>query len=182
MASDNISEEIISDDIIPKKSPDNIEDSTKNTNKECIELKNLDYKNMLMYGNNLKSNSVNVDIEQIEKLLENESLLNKLDMWSKLDKTDKIIKLKNFAKILVIRYTLDSNEENKLNNYLIYCLERKHISKIKDINYNKNLGIIEDIPNLCFNEETRTFFIKRNDRHGNTQKSLAPKKNKTQKY
>ena len=78
MASDNISEEIISDDIIPKKSPDNIEDSTKNTNKECIELKNLDYKNMLMYGNNLKSNSVNVDIEQIEKLLENESLLNKL--------------------------------------------------------------------------------------------------------
>ena len=150
--------------------------------KECVELKNLEYKNVLMHGNNLKPKAESINVELLEELLEKESQMNKLDLWTKLDKTDKIIKLKAYAKILVKNYNLNDDEEKKLNAYLIYCLERKHISKIKDINYNKSTGVIESIPNLLFNEETRCFYMKKGDKHGNTLKSLAPKKNKTQKF
>ena len=154
----------------------------KNKERDCIELKNLEYKNVLMYGNNLKPKDNSSNVTMIENFLEKESQMNKLDLWTKLDKTDKIIKLKAYAKNLVINYNLNDDEEKKLNTYLIYCLERKHISKIKDINYNKSTGIIESIPNLLFNEETRSFYMKKGDKHGNTLKSLAPKKNKTQKF
>ena len=154
----------------------------KNKERDCIELKNLEYKNVLMYGNNLKPKDDSSNVTMIENFLEKESQMNKLDLWTKLDKTDKIIKLKAYAKNLVINYNLNDDEEKKLNTYLIYCLERKHISKIKDINYNKSTGIIESIPNLLFNEESRSFYMKKGDKHGNTLKSLAPKKNKTQKF
>tara|TARA_B100000902_G_C26596082_1_gene568162 strand:- start:6 stop:533 length:528 start_codon:yes stop_codon:yes gene_type:complete len=154
----------------------------KNKERDCIELKNLEYKNVLMYGNNLKPKDDSSNVTMIENFLEKESQMNKLDLWTKLDKTDKIIKLKAYTKILVKNYNLNDDEEKKLNTYLIYCLERKHISKIKDINYNKSTGIIESIPNLLFNEETRSFYMKKGDKHGNTLKSLAPKKNKTQKF
>ncbi len=42
----------------------------KNKDKDCLELKNLEYKNVLMYGNNLKSNSESVNVSIIEELLE----------------------------------------------------------------------------------------------------------------
>lgn len=150
--------------------------------KDCIELKNLEYKNVLMYGNNLKPKAESVNVSVLEELLEKESQLNKLDMWPKLDKTDKIIKLKSFGKKLVEKHKLNDEEEKQLNNYLLYCLERKYISKIKDVIYNRELGEIDSIPALYFSEENRTFYIKKNDKHGNTLKSLAPKKNRTQKF
>lgn len=151
-------------------------------NRECIELKNLEYKNVLMYGNNIKPKDESSNLAFIEDLLEKESKLNRLDLWSKLHKTEKIFKLKTFAKTLVDLHKLNTDEEKKINNYLLYCLERKYISKIKDVNYNKETGNIESIPNLIFNEENRTFYIKKGDKHGNTLKSLGVKKNKTQKY
>ena len=135
-----------------------------------------------MYGNNLKPKAESMNVTILEELLEKESQLNKLDMWNKLDKTDKIIKLNNYAKILVKKFLLTSEEEKHLNQYLLYILERKYISKIKDVIYNREIGIIESIPNLIFNEETRRFFIKKGDKHVNTLKSLAPKKNKTHKF
>jgi hypothetical protein len=154
----------------------------KNKERDCIELKNLEYKNVLMYGNNLKPKDDSSNVKMIEQFLEKESQLNKLDMWTKLDKTDKIIKLKSFAKKLVELHSLNIEQEKTLNQYLLYCLERRHLSKIKDVNYNKDTGVIESIPNLLFNEETRNFYIKKSEKHGNTLKSLPPKKNKTHKF
>lgn len=150
--------------------------------KECIELKNLEYKNVLMHGNNLKPKGDNINVSILEELLEKESQMNKLDLWPKLDKTDKIIKLKMFSKKLVETNSLTEEEEKKLNNYLLHLLERKQISKVKDVNYIRETGKIDSIPNLIFNNETRTFYMKKGDKHGNTLKSLAPKKNKTQKF
>ena len=165
------------------KTDEKIKDTNeKIKNRECIELKNLEYKNVMMYGNNLKPKDESSNVAFIEDLLEKESQLNKLDLWTKLDKTEKIFKLKAYAKTLVDLHKLNTDEEKKLNLYLVYCLERKYISKIKDVNYNKETGNIESIPNLIFNEDSRTFNIKKSDKHGNTLKSLAPKKNKTQKY
>lgn len=180
-ASNNITETLQNINIA--KTDDKIKDTDEKIKyRECIELKNLEYKNVLMYGNNLKPKDESSNVAFIENLLEKESQMNRLDLWSKLDKTEKIFKLKAYAKTLVDLYTLNRDEENKLNNYLLYCLERKYISKIKDVNYNKDTGNIESIPNLIFNEDSRIFNIKKSDKHGNTLKSLGPKKNKTQKF
>ena len=150
--------------------------------KDCVELKNLEYKNVLMYGNNLKPKDESVNVSVLEELLEKESQMNRLDLWPKLDKTDKIIKLKAYAKILVEKYVLNREEEKQLNNYFLYCLERKYLQKIKDVIYNRELGTIESIPSLYFQEDARTFYIKKGDKHGNTLKSLAPKNNRTKKF
>lgn len=157
--------------------------SNKNVkNKDCVELKNLEFKNVMMYGNGLKPKCDTDNVTFLEELLEKETQMNKLDMWTKIDKTDKIIKLKKYANVLVEKYNLNTEEETSLNNYLLHILERKYISKIKDVVYNREMGIIENIPNLIFNSENRRFFIKKNDKHVNTLKSLGPKKNKTQKF
>lgn len=176
----------ISNNIIDTLESININNETSNTksgkNKDCHELKNLEYKNVLMYGNNLKPKAESINVSVLEELLEKESQLNRLDLWTKLDKTDKIIKLNAYAKTLVEKYSLIKEEEKELNSYLLYILERKYISKIKDVVYNRETGKIESIPNLIFNEDTRRFFVRKGDKHVNTLKSLAPKKNKTQKF
>ena len=38
--------------------------------KDCVELKNLEYKNVLMYGNNLKPKDESVNVSVLEELLE----------------------------------------------------------------------------------------------------------------
>ena len=114
-----------------------------------------------MYGNNLKPKAESINVSILEELLEKESQLNRLDLWTKLDKTDKIVKLNMYAKTLVEKYSLNKEEEKQLNNYLLYILERKYISKIKDVLYNRETGIIESIPNLIFNEDTRRFLFKK---------------------
>ena len=55
--------------------------------KECQELKNIKYKSMLLSNDNKTT-----DITGVEKLLDNESKLNKKEPWNKLDKTIKIKK------------------------------------------------------------------------------------------
>ena len=177
--------DISNNNIIISNSTTNIDklDIKKSTkNNECQELKNLEYKNVLMYGNNLKPHTENKnDVIHIENMLNRETEFNRQDLWTKLDKTDKISKLNAYSKKLSELYELSLDESNKLNNYFIYCLDRKYLSKIKDVEYNRETGIIKNIPNLVFNQETRQFNIKKNDKHVSTLKSLPPKKNKTVK-
>ena len=155
------------------------ENKNEKNKHDCVELKNLEYKNVLMYGNNLKPNDQSIDVSELEEFLNKESELNKLDLWPKLDKTIKISKLDKYRQILKEKYNLTDDELLKLKNYFLYCLDRKYFSRIKDIDYNRETGIIENIPNLVFKEDTRTFYIKKSEKHGTTLKSLAPKKNKT---
>ena len=170
------------------RDPDKPEQDTnkpqqKNVERDCIELKNLEYKNVIMYGNNLKPRDESVNVSVLEDLLERESQMNRLDLWTKLDKTDKIIKLKAYTKKITVDYSLTEEEAKRLDNYFLYCLERKYLQKIKEVIYSRETGIIENIPALIFNEETRTFVLKKGDKHGNTLKSLAPKtsQNKTKR-
>ena len=157
-------------------------EKTGKTERDCIELKNLEYKNVLMYGNNLKPRDDSITVSVLEDLLERESQMNRLDLWTKLDKTDKIIKLRAYTKVLTERHSLSQEEAKRLDNYFLYCLERKYLHKIKEVTYSRENGIIDNIPALIFNDETRTFALKKSDKHVNTLKSLAPKKNRTQKF
>ena len=58
-------------------------------NEECVELKNIKYKTMLLSGVPIKETKSANDLSNLEKFLENEQNNNKNDPWCKLDKTIK---------------------------------------------------------------------------------------------
>ena len=63
---------------------------------ECLELKNIKYKTMLLNGNPLQETKSSNDLSNLEKFLENEQNNNKIEPWSKLDKTIKTKKIIEF--------------------------------------------------------------------------------------
>lgn len=147
---------------------------SQNIKENCHELASIKYKTMLLQG---EITSATETILNIEELLEQETVLNKLEPWCKLDKTLKLNKLKDYGSILKKKYELSANEENDLLKYLYSCLERKQLNKVKDVMYDKELGVIKSIPYLIFNNSSRKFFLKKCDKHVSTIKCLSVKKN-----
>lgn len=60
-------------------------------------------------------------------------------------------------------------------------LKKKQLLRVKDVQYDKELGIITNIPNLQFNKNTRKFTMKRSEKQTSTLKSLGPKKSTSTK-
>jgi len=71
--------------------------ATSSNNEECIELKNIKYKTMLLSGNIVKETKSSNDLSNLEKFLENDKNNNQNEPWSKLDKT---AKTKNYYNML----------------------------------------------------------------------------------
>ena len=148
--------------------------SSNSQESSCKELKNLAYKTMLLNGNNIipvyedVSNNV-----KISNFLEKDMSANQKVIWSKLDKTQKIIKLEIYIQeILKKNYNLNQEEIKNCKNYLIRCLDRKNLVKTKEVVYDKDCGVIKNIPNLVFETKNRTFILKKDDKHISTIKSL----------
>jgi hypothetical protein len=142
---------------------------------ECIELKNIKYKTMLLVGNPKVETKTSNDLSNIDKFLEDEKNTNKNGPWCKLDKTVKIQKVMKFVEEYTKNNHLDSEEEKLLVNFLKDCLDRKKLQRVKDVNYDKINGTIKDIPILSYNKQTRHFTLKNIDKRVSTSKSLSKK-------
>ena len=144
---------------------------------ECVELKNLKYKTMLLSGVVLKeSKSSANDLSNLEKFLEDSKINNQSDPWSKLDKTIKTKKLIVYAETYAKDKNLNSEEESLLVAFLKDALDRKKFQRVKDVDYDKITGEIKDIPAIFYNKPTKHFTLKNNDKRISTLKSLPPKK------
>jgi len=152
---------------------------SKETQPECNELKTLKYKTMIINGVQWPETKSSTDLANLDKFLENEKNNNASEPWSKLDKTAKIRKLTVFADNYKKDNNLDENEYNKLIFFFRDCLDRKKLQRVKDVNYDKNLGEIKDVPALHFVKQTGHFTLKNLDKRQSTIKSLAPKKSNT---
>lgn len=152
----------------------------KNKDKEdcCKELKNIAYKTMLLNGQEIVPDINNTNNNTLSNYLECESSANKKENWSKLDKTQKIKKLFAHIDILQKKFKLSDDETVKCHKYLLKCLERKALTKVKDVIYDKETGLISDIPNLYFDNTERVFILKKDDKHVSTVKCL-PSENKS---
>ena len=71
----------------------------KNVEEECLELKNIKYKTMLLSGAPLQETKSSNDLSNLEKFLENEQNNNKNEPWCKLDKTIKTKKIIEFIEV-----------------------------------------------------------------------------------
>ena len=169
--------EAIYDNITNEKK--NITNEKNKKSDECVELKNINYKNMLLKGSNLSNNNEKYDNNVLDKFLEEECELSKKEHWLKLHKPDKLIKLKKYGDVLIEKYNLNDNEVEYMYHFFTTCIDLKKINKIKDIEYDKENGLINNIPIILFNEKNRSFHIKKCDKHVSTVKSIPVKKNRT---
>ncbi len=145
-------------------------------NDQCVELKNLKYKNMLLTGNPLKETKSTDDFSNLEKFLENEKNNNQNEPWCKLDKTIKTKKLIEFAQKYKLQNNLDQDEEDILITFFKDSLERKRLHRVKDVVYDKNSGVVKEIPSLSYVRISKHFTLKNNDKRVSTLKSLSVKK------
>jgi hypothetical protein len=143
---------------------------------ECLELKNIQYKTMLLSGAPLKETKSSNDISNLDKFLEDEKTNNKSEPWCKLDKTIKTKKMLDFVEVYKKDNSLDQEEEKILIAFLKDCLDRKKLQKVKEVNYDKTNGKITDIPALSYTKSSKHFTLKNLEKRVSTLKSLAPKK------
>ena len=143
------------------------------TVEECLQLKNIKFKNMLLTGGFNTSKTVQSKKANIDLFLEKESKLNKNEPWNKLDKTDKIKLLTEYVNVNASNFSLNEAEVLEFKSYLIDSLDKKKLQHVKDVQYDKQNGKIIIIPNLHFNPTSRKFTFKRNEKRTSTVKSLG---------
>ena len=142
---------------------------------ECIELKNLQYKTMLS-GGSLKVEANMTDFNVLDKFLEDNKLHNLNDNWTKMDNTNKVKKLNKFAEKYIEDNQLTEEDLIKLTLFLKESIDQKQLMRVKDVVYDKENGIIKDIPSLAYVKANKHFTLKNLDKRVSTHKCLTPKK------
>lgn len=139
------------------------------------------YKNILLNGVQIQESKASANLDSLDKFLESEKTANSAEPWSKLDKTIKIKKLLAYAETYKVNKNLDEADYNILVTYLKDCLDRKKLLKVKEVIYDKETGLIKDIPGLTHSKTTNSnnFTLRSIDKRVSTLKSLTPKKVKT---
>lgn len=147
---------------------------------ECMELQNIEYQTMLLNSNSkVKSNKE--DTSNIDGFLEKEKKNNQNKPWSKLGKNQKIQKLTEYIQKITKKHNFSVDELEKLREYLIKCIDRKKLQRVKDVTYDVKTGKIKAIPSLIFDKTKRKFTLKKTDKNKSSLRSLAPK-NKTKSF
>ena len=143
---------------------------------ECQELKNIKYKTMLLNGTPLQETKSSNDLSNLEKFLEEEQKYNSNEPWCKLNKTIKTKKLIEFVELYSKEHNLNEEDVKNMITFFKDSLDKKRLSRVKDVVYDKINGIIKEIPALTYNKSTRHFTLKNIDKRISTLKSLTPKK------
>ena len=153
------------------------------TSTECIELKNIKYKSMMLKNNQkrgdaamqmLHNTSATNSISHIDNYLEKERVHNNSEPWGKLDKPVKIAKITAFAQLYATEHGLSEADSVNLITFLIHCIDHKKIVKTKDVVYDKLNGKIVSIPFLIHNSDpVPKFTLRRCDKRQSTLKSLS---------
>ena len=133
------------------------------------------YKNILT-GQPQEDNNSN-SMNKIEEMLETEKKNMNSEPWNKLDKRLKIQKLHAYAEKYGKENGLPVKEIKALKTFFSSCLTKDKLSKVKDVDYDKETGIISNIGALAFNVTTHTFTLRNIEKKVSTLKSLTPKKN-----
>lgn len=153
---------------------------TNTTQEPTTEKKDDESKIMYKYKNILTQPSFEEtatnSMNKIDEMLETEKKSMNSEPWNKLDKRLKIQKLHAYAEKYGKENSLPVKEVKGLKAFFSTCLTKDKLAKVKDVDYNKVTGIINNIGGLAFNLTTRAFTIRNLDKKVSTLKSLTPKK------
>jgi len=141
---------------------------------DCVELRNIKYKSMLLKKTSPKQ--VTKHNSNIDDFLEKERTQNKEDQWVKLDKTVKTKKMNAFIETYAAENKLCGKDKITLCDFLASSLDQKKLFKTKEVIYDKVTGTIKSIPCLVYcPTSVKKFTLKRCEKRQSTLKSLAPK-------
>lgn len=157
----------------------------KNKKDECMELKNINYKSMLLKNKMIVDNGQKYS-KNAEELLENEIKTSKKKKWNKLSLTVKNNKLKSFSKRYCSENKIKKKKKKLFDVFLNNLLLNKKLARNKDVDYDVSSGKLMQIFNIEFNSKTNRFTLKSVDKKksalsGLSKKNLLKFKNKTQK-
>jgi len=99
--------------------------------------------------------------------------------WNKLTRHERISMLGVYSRRYLEENNLSMEQEPMLQEYLTSAMDKKRLSKVKEIIYDKDKQIITSIPILSYNTVNKRFTLKRLDKRQSTIKSLTPKKNRS---
>lgn len=145
-------------------------------NTDCQELKNIQYRTMLLTGTKIQTTKSTDNIILLDNYLEQEKNNNMNETWTKLNKTIKTKKLLEYVEIYKEKNKLNDDEVAKLIVFLKDCVDRKKLNRVKDVIYDKKMGIIKDIPGLFHSKQNNHYTLKNIDKRVSTLKSLMSKK------
>ena len=104
---------------------------------ECVELKNIKYKSMLLTGNVNEVKETVENMSNLDVFLEGEKYAITNEPWTKLDKTTKLQKFRTFVCSYCNEHTDKDTDQNTLYKILSINLDRKKLLKAKDVVYDK---------------------------------------------
>jgi len=145
---------------------------------ECVELKNIKYKTMLLSTNGNINDHNKKNIFNIDDIVNNDKFNNEKIPWNRLNKAIKLIKINKFIEEYCKTNKLNDVEKKNLEELLYDSLNKRLLQKTKDITYDKSTESIKNIPNLIFNKNLKKFTIKNTDKRESPLRSLAPKSKK----
>ena len=140
----------------------------------CAELKNIKYKMRLMNpSNNVEVKTHNNSYANLQLFLDDEKNKNKLETWNKLNKSIKNKKIEEYVNKYIQDNKYELSDKEFMCIYLQSRINQGKLSKNKEVIYDKNTGIIKEIPGFLYNKHTKHVTIKNLDsKHVSTLKNL----------
>ena len=149
--------------------------------KEDMVDKHIKYKSMFFNNVNITPELEKVDtISNLDIYLQNEKSGCSNEPWGKLNKSLKIQKIQDYVNRYAEKNSFNEDETNALFTFLIDCINRKKLTRVKDVIYDKESGVVKDIPALTYVKSNKHFTLKNIDtKRISTLKSLGSKKQGT---
>ena len=152
---------------------------------ECQELKNINYKSMLLNHKNksiVPESSTHSPDSEVDDFLEQERSMVKVLPWNKLDKSNKIKKIQDYTNIFCDENGFGDVDHSIIFNHLISCLNKKRLQRTKDVVYDKEHGKILNIPGFSYDSEKRKIVMIRDERKSSVSTNISRNsKQKTKK-
>jgi vacuolar-type H+-ATPase subunit I/STV1 len=93
-----------------------------------------------------------MEYQKLDEILSRENRNNKMEIWSKLDKTQKILRLHDFAERYGQEHGFEAADVRGLKTFFVASLDKGKLQRVKDVIYDKEKREIHSIPALVVAE------------------------------
>ena len=120
-------------------------------------------------------NKTEINITSIDELLATQQRQNDNEQWNKIERSTKLKKL-YYAETYGLKQSMDPKDIKALKMFFTSSLNKGRLLKNKEVNYNTEKCVIESIPGLQYNTNTKNFTIRNMEsKHDSTVKSKQKK-------
>ena len=123
------------------------------------ELNNVWFKTSMQKGRMIATTEEECQ-HKLDTMLKFTQAANIAGSWGKLDRSNRHVRLLEFAQEYSAENGLSAEEYEQLLQFFDDCLDRNRLSRVKDVVCDKASGKIRTIPGLTFNRSTNRFTLK----------------------